>query len=166
MKVVADKIVKARSAYILGVGACHSLAHSFWYVTRMALDNLVHVPRQGNLPIDDIAHIGRKDLLLAMTFNPYRAEVVDAVRLAKKRGATVVAISDSRSSPIVLASDHAFIVPNATPQFFPSSLTALVMLETLTAFVVADADRRVVANIENFHRAREAAGIYWQGEAT
>jgi DNA-binding MurR/RpiR family transcriptional regulator len=117
VKAAADLIVGARTAYVLGVGVGHALAHSFWYVARMALDNLVHVPRPGNLPIDDLARIGRRDVLLAMTFNPYRREVVDAVRLAKRRGASVVAISDSRSAPIAIVADHVFVVPTTTPQF-------------------------------------------------
>ena len=52
LKSVADKIVASRTTFILGVGAVYSMAHNFWYVTRMALDNLVQVPRMGSLPID------------------------------------------------------------------------------------------------------------------
>ncbi len=164
VKAAADLIVGARTAYVLGVGVGHALAHSFWYVARMALDNLVHVPRPGNLPIDDLARIGRRDVLLAMTFNPYRREVVDAVRLAKRRGASVVAISDSRSAPIAIAADHVFVVPTTTPQFFTSSAAVMVLLETLIAFMVADAKRGVVANIEAFHRERDEAGVYWRAD--
>jgi len=164
VKAAADLIVGARSAYVLGVGVGHALAHSFWYVARMALDNLIHVPRQGNLPIDDLARIGKRDVLLAMTFAPYRREVVDAVRMAKRRGARVIAISDSRSSPIAIAADLVFVAPTTTPQFFPSSAAVMVLLETLIAFMVADAKRNVVANIEAFHRARDEAGVYWRAD--
>lgn len=164
VKAAADLIVGARTAYFLGVGVGHALAHSFWYVARMALDNLVHVPRPGNLPIDDLARIGKRDVLLAMTFSPYRREVVDAVRLAKRRGANVVAISDSRSAPIAIAADHVFVVPTTTPQFFTSSAAVMVLLETLIAFMVADAKRSVVANIEAFHRERDEAGVYWRAD--
>jgi DNA-binding MurR/RpiR family transcriptional regulator len=164
VKAAADLIVGARTAYVLGVGVGHALAHSFWYVARMALDNLVHVPRPGNLPIDDLARIGKRDVLLAMTFSPYRREVVDAVHLAKRRGASVVAISDSRSAPIAIAADHVFVVPTTTPQFFTSSAAVMVLLETLIAFMVADAKRNVVANIEAFHRERDEAGVYWRAD--
>lgn len=162
VKEVADLIVEARTAYILGVGVGYSLAHSFWYIARMALDNLVHVPRQGNLPIDDIARIGRKDVLLAMTFSPYRREVVDAVGLAKRRKATVISITDSRTSPIAIGADHVLVAPTVTPQFFPSAATTMVLLEAILAFMVADADRKVVANIDEFHRVRYETGVYWR----
>ncbi|NIR61408.1 MAG: MurR/RpiR family transcriptional regulator [Gammaproteobacteria bacterium] len=160
-KAVADRIVASRTTYVLGVGSCHSIAHNFCYVARMALDNVVAVGDQGNLPVDGLARIGRKDLLLAMTFSPYRTEVVEATRLAKKRGARLVAVTDSRASPIAFDADHVFVAATGTPQFFMSVVAVVALLELLIAFMVADADRRVVANIEEFHRIRYETGVYW-----
>jgi hypothetical protein len=40
----------------------------------------------------------------------------------------------------------------------------MVLLETLIAFMVADAKRGVVANIEAFHRERDEAGVYWRAD--
>ena len=160
VKQVAERIIRAGTTYVLGVGSAYSLAHLFWYIGRMALDNLVQVPRQGNLPIDDIARIRGGDLLLAMTFTPYRSDVVNAVDLARERGATIVAISDSRTSPIALRAEHVFVAPTTTPQFFPSLSAAFVLLETLLAFIVADGDRALVDNIERFHASRYQTGVY------
>lgn len=160
MKAAADKIVAASTTYIVGVGSAYSLAHIFWYVGRMALDNLIQVPRTGNLPIDDIARIGKDDVLLAITVSPYRSEIVDTVELANRRGATVVAVTDSLASPIARKAAHTFVIPTATPQFFPSLSAGFQFMEALLAFVVADADPRVVANIEGFHRFRYETGVY------
>lgn len=160
VKEVADLIVGSRTTYVLGVGAAYSLAHMFWYIGRMAIENLLQVPRQGNLPIDDIARIGREDVMLAMTFAPYRTDVVAAAKLAKRRGAKIVAITDSRASPLAIMADHVFIAPNSSPQFFPSQLAAFTILEALIAFVVADADDGVIENIESFHAARYELGVY------
>jgi DNA-binding MurR/RpiR family transcriptional regulator len=132
----------------------------FWYVARMALDTLHQVPRQGNLPIDDIANIRPGDVLLAMTFALYRTDIVDAVTLAADRGATIVAISDSRTSPIALKADHAFVTPTTTPQFFPSLSAGFVLIETLLAFVIAQAGPQAVEHIERFHQVRYRAGVY------
>ena len=164
LKAAADLIVESRRTYVLGVGAAYALAHNFAYLARMALDNVVAVPRDGSLPIDDVARAGPKDVLLAMTFTPYRTEVVDAVRSAREQGAAIVALTDSRVSPIALEAAHAFVVSTGTPQFFPSTLGAAALLETLVAFMVADADRRVIANIDRFHRRRYDLGVYWKEE--
>lgn len=164
LKRVAELIVASPDTYIMGVGSAHSLAHLFWYVARMALDTLHEVPRQGNLPIDDLANIHKGDVLLAMTFSPYRADVVEAVALARDRGATIVAISDSRTSPIALKADHVFVTPTNTPQFFPSLSSGFALIETLLAFVIAHAGEPAIENINRFHRARYRAGIYTSGD--
>ncbi len=163
-KTVADLIVRAPNTYIMGVGSAHSLAHLFWYIGRMALDTLHQVPRQGNLPIDDIANIRPGDVLLAMTFAPYRTDVVNAVTHARELDATIVAISDSRTSPIALQADHVFVTPTTTPQFFPSLSAGFVLIETLLAFVIADGGPRAVENIQRFHRVRYQTGVYTSDE--
>ncbi len=164
MKAAADRIVAARTTYVLGVGISYALAHNFAYLARMALDTVVAVPRDGRLPIDDLARAGPDDVVLAMTFKPYRSEVVDAVRCVVEQGAGLIVISDSRTSPIALLAEQTFVVPTETPQFFTSTVAAAALLETLMAFVVADADDHVIANIEGFHRRRYDLGVYLPDE--
>ncbi|MEM7208451.1 MAG: MurR/RpiR family transcriptional regulator [Pseudomonadota bacterium] len=165
LKELADAIVASRLTYVLGVGAVYSMAHNFWYVTRMALDNLVQVPRIGSLPIDDMVKTGKSDLLLSMTFAPYRTDVIEATAYAQSKGATTAVITDSLSAPIVAGADYVFIAPNKTPQFFPSHMATLALLETLTAFIVADSEPEVVASIEGFHQLRFETGVYDDGKA-
>ncbi len=160
IKLAADRIVAARTTYVLGVGISYALAHNFAYLARMALDTVVAVPRDGSLPIDDLARAGPDDVVLAMTFKPYRSEVVDAVRSIVDQGAGLIALSDSRTSPIALLAEQTFVIPTETPQFFTSTVAAAALLETLMAFVVADADDHVIANIERFHRRRYDLGVY------
>ncbi len=163
IKAAADAIVRARQTYVLGVGVNHTLARNFAYVAGMANDRIQAVPRHGGLAIDDLARAGPDDVLVAMTFKPYRTEVVETVAAARDQGVTVIGISDSPASPLVAGSDHGFAVGTDTPQFFPSTVAALALLETLVAFVVADADPDVIASIEQVHSRRHALGIY-QGD--
>lgn len=164
VRAAADRIVAARRTYVVGVGVSYALAHNFAYLARMALSSVIAVPQEGSLPVDDIARAGREDVVLAMTFEPYRSEVVDAVHVAKEQGARTIVITDSRASPVALASHQAFVVPTETPQFFTSTIAAAALLETLMAFVVADADADVVASIDSFHQRRHRLGVYWRGE--
>ncbi|MEX3011860.1 MurR/RpiR family transcriptional regulator [Hoeflea sp. TYP-13] len=160
MKLAADAIVAARRTFVLGVGVNSSNARNFTYLADMAVDTIEAIPRYGSNAIDDLARAEAGDVLIAMTCKPYRSEVVDAVELAREQGLTIIAISDSPASPIVIAGDHAFVIDADTPQFFPSSVATIALLETLMAFVIADADPKVISNIERFHARRHALGIY------
>ena len=155
-----DRILKARTVYVLGLGAAYNLAHQFWYVARMAFGQVVPIPRHGSQPIDDLAQVGKKDLLIALTFQPYRSETLGAVRVAKRRGAKVIGITDSATSPLAREADQALICPTHTPQFFQSQAAVTALLETLIALLVARAGEEAQARIEAFHAERLAAGAY------
>lgn len=164
VKAAADRIVEARVSYVLGVGIAHAVAHNFAYLAGMALGTVVAIPKVGSLPVDDLARAGAGDVLLAVTFEPYRTEVVRAVQAAREQGVTVIAITDSLASPITPGAEHVFCVPTSSAQFFTSTVALTALFETLMAFVIADAPDEVVASIERFHRRRHELGVYWDEE--
>ena len=160
IKAAADTIVDARQAYVLGVGINHTLARSFAYLADMALEKVVAIPREGGVAIDDLARAGKDDVLIAMTFKPYRTDVLDAVAAAREQGVTIIGISDSAASPLVAGQEHGFVVQTESPQFFTSTIAVAALLETLMAFVVADAKPDVIENIGRFHDRRVSLGLY------
>ena len=83
-----------------------------------------------------------------------------AVRIAREQGVTVIGISDSAASPVVAGSEHGFVVAVDTPQFFPSSVATIALLETLLSFVIAHASPDIVERVERFHARRHELGLY------
>jgi len=61
---------------------------------------------------------------------------------------------------VIRGSDHRFVVAIDTPQFFPSSVSTIAVLETLLSFVVANASPCVARRVESFHARRHELGIY------
>ena len=156
----ADLILTARRVYVLGMGSAYSLAHQFWYVARMAFDHIQPIPRHGSQPVDDLAWLTGEDVLVALTFQPYRAETMDAVRLAGEAGVKVIGITDSLTSPLARASDLPLVSPTHTPQFFESHAAVTALLEGLLAVMVSRAGPETAARIETFHARRLEAGLY------
>ena len=160
MEAAALSLHNANKRFMLGVGINHALAESFCYLADMASLPIEPIPRFGSLAIDDLAHADKDDVLIAITFKPYRQEVVSAVKQARTQGVQIIGISDSPASPIVLGADHGFIVETDTPQFYTSIVATMALLETLMAFVIAEADENVASKIERFHQRRHRLGIY------
>lgn len=160
VRTVADTLLAARRTAVLGVGTAQPLAQNFCYVGGMIAPNLVAIPTNGGLAIDDVARMAPGDVLLSMTFSPYRVEIVEATRMARDRGVTIVALTDSRAAPIALMAAHTFVVPTESPQYFSSVVGAVAVLETLLAFMAADTPADAAAAIEEFHDRRRAAGVY------
>ena len=112
----------------------------------------------------ELAWADDNDILIAVTCKPYRSEVVEAVTIAKDQGMTIVALSDSPASPIICMADHGFIVSVETPQFFPSSVSIIALLETLLSFVIAVASDEIPKRVETFHKRRHQLGLYYTEE--
>ena len=163
LKAAAESIWNSRQVFTLGVGVNNSNARNFTYLASTGMVQFHAIPRPGSTPTDDLAWADDQDVLIAITCAPYRAEVVEAVKIAKEQGMTVIGISDSPASPIILPADHGFVVAAETPQFFPSSVSTIALLETLLSFVIAVATPEVVERVERFHRRRHELGIYHGG---
>ncbi|MEM9249581.1 MAG: MurR/RpiR family transcriptional regulator [Pseudomonadota bacterium] len=160
LKAAAEAIWHSRQVFVLGVGVNSSNARNFTYLASTGMTDFHAIPRPGSTAVDDLAWADRRDVLIAMTCRPFRSEVVEGVRIAREQGLRVVSISDSLASPIVIGAEHAFIVSADTPQFFPSSVAMIAVLETLLSFVIAVADDEIVTRVETFHRRRHQLGIY------
>ncbi|MDJ0613184.1 MAG: MurR/RpiR family transcriptional regulator [Rhizobiaceae bacterium] len=156
----AQAVWNCEHVYTLGVGVNHSNANNFTYLASTGMVQFEAIPRLGSTATDDLAYAKSGDVLIAITCKPYRREVVEAVEIAKAQGLTIVAISDSPASPIILQADHGFVISTDTPQFFPSSVATIALLETLLSFVVAHASDEIVTRVEKFHTRRRALGLY------
>ncbi len=160
----ADLLRQARRAYVLGGGGMHPIAAYFHWVGRMALPNLLCVDARSGSMIDDLAHMGPDDVLVAISVPPYAHETVRATDFARRRGAGVIAVTDSRVSPLAHEAAALLIVPTSSPQFFPSQTATVALLESLLAFVVSRGDRGTVEEIARDERLRFAERIYWRSE--
>ena len=164
LEAAANAIWNSRNVFVLGVGVHNSNVQNFTYLASTGMTQIHAIPRPGSTPVDDLAWANESDVLIAITCKPYRVEVVEAVTIAKEQGMTVVGLSDSPASPILRAADHAFAVSVDTPQFFPSSVSIIALLETLLSFVVAVASDEIPERVSRFHKRRHQLGLYHEGQ--
>ncbi len=162
LKSAAELIWTARRVFTLGVGVNNSSARNFTYLASTGMTEFHAIPRPGSTPVDDLSWADNNDVLIAVTCKPYRSEVVEAVKIARDQGLKIIALSDSPASPIIRAADHGFTVSIDTPQFFPSSVSIIALLETLLSFVVAVASEEIVERVETFHKRRHQLGLYYE----
>lgn len=155
-----DCMMQSERVYVLGVGAGYPLAYNFWYVARMICEHFILIPRHGSLPMDDIVSIGKQDALFAMTFQPYRTNVLDTLRFAKRQGAKTIGLSDSPVAAVYREATLGLHAPTHTPQFFHSNSSVIALLETICALLVAKGGDDAVHHIDNFTNLRWESGVY------
>ena len=86
--------------------------------------------------------------------------------MAEKRGATILALTDSAVSPIARSARHILLFQTSGPSFFSTLIGALALAELLVARLAASGGRAVIARLERTDHALREAGAYWDASWT
>ncbi|MEY8799373.1 MurR/RpiR family transcriptional regulator [Leisingera sp. XS_AS12] len=158
---ITTTLQQARRCYVTATRSSYALAYYFHYVGRMALPTLELVPRHMGAALDDLLDISSQDCLLAMTFAPYSAGTIQALRLANERGARVILIADSEVIAPGIKADHTLAVASNSLHAFGAIGGAMTVLECLLTHLIdaggPDARRRM----EAYDTLRQDSGAYW-----
>ncbi|WP_337270203.1 MurR/RpiR family transcriptional regulator [Oryzifoliimicrobium ureilyticus] len=111
---------------VYGVRQFHAFASFLTYGLSMLRDDvgLLDSPRLGEA--EGLAQLSAGDVLVVASCAPYTRNVADVATIAARYGIRVIAVTDTRSSPLVAPSEHAFFVPHAS-SFFSNSMGAYVV---------------------------------------
>jgi DNA-binding MurR/RpiR family transcriptional regulator len=126
-----DLIRAAHAVYIVGLRRSFPVASYLAYALR-------HIDKRAYL-LDGVAGmlseqaglLTAKDLLVAISFNPYAAETAQIATAAKESKARIIAITDSRLSPIASAADLTFEIKDAEVRQFRSLTASLCLAQSL-----------------------------------
>ena len=119
-----------------GVGQVMGLVFSF-HLTQAGVPCIAALPSDFS---NQVANLGPRDLLVAISFPPYSRETVDAALFAKQNGTPVLAFSDRKESPLAPHADILVPVPSED-LLFSFSLTSFAALSHAFAIVLAARDQ-------------------------
>ncbi|MBS0341659.1 MAG: MurR/RpiR family transcriptional regulator [Proteobacteria bacterium] len=108
---------------------------------------------------EGLAQLQRGDVLVVASVSPYTRAVAQVAAAAHKAGIAVVAITDTRASPLAAPARHAFFVPHKS-SFFSNSMGAyLIFAEGLLNVVATQIGKKALASLENSERFIEALKV-------
>jgi DNA-binding MurR/RpiR family transcriptional regulator len=122
---------RAHTIYLAGVRRAFPVAAYLAY-------SLSHVEKRAFL-LDGVAGmtseqswmLGPDDLVIAVSFKPYASETMAVVERATANGASLIAISDSRLSPIAKSANVCFEIKDAEVRQFRSLTASMCLAQTL-----------------------------------
>jgi DNA-binding MurR/RpiR family transcriptional regulator len=157
---IAKIMRRAQSNYILGSGSMYWVAALLQSTGCMALPSL-RTLTAGNAPyVETLCDISDKDTVLALALSPYTRSTIDAIKMAKSRGATIIAITDKRSSPLLEFASHYILAQATSSHYYPSIISVLAVIEALLALIVANADRDMAKRIKEVELLRRNSEAY------
>lgn len=142
-----DSILGARNIYVLGLRSSAPLAEFFGHYLNFIFPN-VHTVTSGVSDVfEQVARISEEDVLIGISFPRYTSHTVKAMKFARSRGATLIAITDGPLSPLHAESNFCLMAKSEMASFV-DSLAAPVSL--INALIVALSQRRRAQVVEYF----------------
>ena len=127
-----DKIINAKTIYIIGVRSSASLAVFLNNYFRMMFDNVRFVQTtSGSEIFEQIMQIGPEDVMISISFPRYSTRIINAVEFARASGANVISITDSVSSPIAAPANQLLVAQSDMASFVDSLVAPLSIINAI-----------------------------------
>lgn len=145
-------LLDARTVYAVGLrGSAHLAALAAVLLGKAGAD--ARALTCGDVTLfDDLRSVGPGDAVAAFSFARYTRRAVEALRLARERGATTIAVTDAPLTPAASVAEHVLVVPVASHAFNHSYVAAVALIDALVLGWTTRAEARTLASLEAFER--------------
>ena len=133
-----NAIENARNLYIVGMRSSAALASFMAFYMNFLIDNvrLIH-DTTANEVYEQIMHIGPEDVYVGISYPRYSSSSLKAMKFAKSRGATVLALTDNVNSPFAAQSDIQLYAKSDMVSFLDSLVAPMSLINALIVAVAA-----------------------------
>ena len=155
----------ARRIYILGVRSSAALASFLAFYFNLVFDSVVLVDTSSASEMfEQMFRIGAGDVCIAISFPRYSKQTVNALRFIADRGAKIVAITDSETSPIAPFADHLLVARSNMASVVDSLTAPLSLINALIAGVTLTRPDEVSENFNALERIWDEYQVYEKAE--
>lgn len=130
-----DTIIGARKIGVLGLRSALPLAQFLSYYLGFICGNVVNFTGNPETLKEEILRLDRQDVMVCLSFPRYSAKTVEAIRFARDRGVTIVALTDKLDSPIGRMADTVLLAKSDMASFADSLTAPLSVINAIITSV-------------------------------
>ena len=162
-----DTLCKAKNIYVIGARSAAVLARFLHFYFNMMFDNvkLVHTTSTREM-FEQILNIGENDIMIGISFPRYSTHTVKAFRYAHEQGAKVIAITDSKASPLAEYADNMLLARSDMVSFADSLVAPMSVINALIVAVGIKKSDYVVKNYERLNAVYDEFEVYEKHDNT
>lgn len=144
-----DTIIQAEKIYIIGARSASALARFLSYYFNLIFENTKFINTSSTSEMfEQIMRIGEKDVIIGISFPRYSAQTVKALQYGASNGAKVIAITDSKRSPLAEKADHLLLARSDMASFVDSLVAPLSLINALIVAIGIKKRTEVSHNFE------------------
>lgn len=162
-----DALCAAKNIYVIGARSAAVLARFLSFYFNMMFDNvkLVHTTSTSEM-FEQILNIGENDIMIGISFPRYSTHTVKAFRYAHEQGAKVIAITDSKASPLAEYADNMLLARSDMVSFADSLVAPMSVINALIVAVGMRKSDYVVKNYERLNAVYDEFEVYEKHDNT
>ena len=154
-------IANAKRIYVLGVRSASVLANVISFYFRFMFDNLVSVDTSSISEVfEQIVHISADDVFIGLSFPRYSKRTIKAMQYAKDQGAKVVAITDSKVSPLTKIADVSLLAKSDMASFVDSLVAPLSLVNALIVAISREKAVHLESSLNRLESIWEEYDVY------
>ena len=154
-------IANAKRIYVLGVRSASVLANFISFYFSFMFDNLVSVDTSSISEVfEQIVHISADDVFIGLSFPRYSKRTIKAMQYAKDQGAKVVAITDSKVSPLTKIADVSLLAKSDMASFVDSLVAPLSLVNALIVAISREKAVHLESSLNRLESIWEEYDVY------
>lgn len=156
-----DMLLGAKNIYILGMRSSAVLADYMRHYFGLMFDNVrLLKPSSGSEVFENLMNVQSGDVFVSISFPRYTTSIVNATEYVSKTGASVIALTDSMSSPIVPHADVALIAKSEMASFADSLVAPMSIINAMIAYIGKRKQAEVSETLSKLEQVWKEYNVY------
>ncbi|MBE6617737.1 MAG: MurR/RpiR family transcriptional regulator [Ruminococcaceae bacterium] len=156
-----DMLLGAKNIYILGMRSSAVLADYMRHYFGLMFDNVrLLKPSSGSEVFENLMNVQPGDVFVSISFPRYTTSIVNATEYVSKTGASVIALTDSMSSPIVPHADVALIAKSEMASFADSLVAPMSIINAMIAYIGKRKQAEVAETLSKLEQVWKEYNVY------
>lgn len=162
-----DTILSAKTIYIIGIRSCAPLANFLSFYLNLIFDDVRNIYTNNSSEIfEQMIRISEQDVIIGISFPRYSMRTLKALEFASNRKAKIIAITDSKHSPMNLYASCALIARSDMASMVDSLVAPLSVINALIVALSMKKKDEVINNLETLEDIWDEYQVYNKDEVT
>lgn len=148
-RLAVEDLLNAEAVYIVGVRSCAPLAAFFAYYLKLIRQNVILITSSNASELfEQMLHVGAKDVVVGISFPRYSMRTLKAMEFANNRSAKVIALTDSKHSPMNMYSSCNLFARSDMASVVDSLVAPMSVINALIVALCLKRHETVIDNLE------------------
>jgi len=156
-----ELILNARRIYVLGVRSAAALAGFMGYYLNFMFSNVHIITSSGESEMfEKLVNVSSEDVVIAFSFPRYSSLIAKGAQYCSKAGAAVIALTDSKLSPLGAVSDCVLLAKSDMVSLVDSLVAPMSVINALLVALASEREQALAKTFDSLEKIWDEYNVY------